>query len=107
MMPVEVNGNDSRVFLFDIFDDRKIVVLNPLHPHVHNLGGDLMTLEEIGQSEEPHGQEIDPDEMIDRPVIIGQLGDMEKNTVNSSHQRNCKMSRAIISTSSQKKSHGA
>jgi hypothetical protein len=107
MVPVEVDGNDSRGFLFDIFDDRKMMIFNPLHPHVYDLGGNMMTLEKVGQSEKPHGHEIDPDEMIDRPVIIGQFWDMEKNTVKFSHRRNCKMSGWRISTPSQKKSHGA
>ena len=48
---------------------------------MHDLSGDAAALEKVGQSEESHGQEIDPDEMIDRPVVIGQLGNMEKNTV--------------------------
>jgi len=110
---------------------------------MHNLGGDVVTLEEVSQSEESHGQEVDPNKIIDRPVVIVQLGDMEKNTVNpstprpegwdwlrvdpercvllrlkgrslgaaevvnSSHRRNCKMPTGYISTSPQKKSHGA
>jgi hypothetical protein len=41
----------------------------------------MITLEEIGQSKKPHGQEVDPDEMIDWPVVIGQLGNMEENTI--------------------------
>ena len=44
-----------------------------------------MTLEKVGQSKEPHRQEVDPDEMTDRPVIIGQFGDMEKNKINATH----------------------
>jgi hypothetical protein len=43
-----------------------------------------MTLEKVGQSEKPHGQEGNPDIIIDRPVIVGQLRDMEKNKVNPS-----------------------
>jgi hypothetical protein len=107
MVPVEVDGNNSRVFLFDIFDDRKMMILNPFHSHMHNLGGDVVTLEEVSQSEESHGQKVDPNKIIDRPVVIIQLGDMEKNTVKSSHWGNCKMSTGYISTSLQKKSHGA
>jgi hypothetical protein len=42
-------------------------------------------VEEVGQSEKPHGQEVDPDEMTDRPVIIGQFGDMEKNKIKATH----------------------
>jgi hypothetical protein len=81
MMPVEIDGNDPRSLLSDIFDDGKFVVFNPLHSQVHNLSGNVMTLEKVRQSEEPHGQEIDPDEMIDRPVVIGQLGNMKEETV--------------------------
>jgi hypothetical protein len=66
---------------------------------VDDLGGNTITLEEIGQSKEPHGQEVDPDEMIDRPVVIGQLGNMEENTIKFSHRGNCKMLTGYISTS--------
>jgi hypothetical protein len=59
----------------------------------------MITLEKIGQSKKPQGQEVDPDEMIDRPVVIGQLGNMEENTIESSHRRNCKMLTGYISTS--------
>jgi hypothetical protein len=61
-----------------------------------------MPLEKIGQSEESHGKEVDPDEMMDRPVVIGQFGDMKKNTVKCSHRANCKMPTRNISTVSQK-----
>jgi hypothetical protein len=102
MVPVEVHGHDSRGLLPDIVDDGEFVILNPFHPHVHNLSGNAMTLEKIGQSEEPHGKEVDPDEMMDRPVVIGQLRDMKKNTVKCSHRPNCKMLIDNISTLSQK-----
>jgi hypothetical protein len=52
---------------------------------VYDLGGNAMTLEKVGQPEEPHGQEVDPDEMTDRPVIIGQFGNMEKNKIKTTH----------------------
>jgi hypothetical protein len=74
---------------------------------MHNLGGDVVTLEEVSQSEESHGQKVDPNKIINRPVVIVQLGDMEKNTVKFSHWGNCKMPTGYISTSPQKKSHGA
>jgi hypothetical protein len=81
MVPVEIDGNDPRSLLPDIFDDRKSVIFNPFHSQVYDLGGNAMTLEKVGQPKESHGQEIDPDEMIDGPVVISQLGDMKKNTV--------------------------
>jgi hypothetical protein len=52
---------------------------------VYDLGRNAMTLEKVGQPEEPHGQEVDPDEMTDRPVIIGQFGNMEKNKIKTTH----------------------
>jgi hypothetical protein len=45
-----------------------------------------MALKKIGQAEESHGHEVDPDELIDWPVIIGQLRNMEKNTGDCSHR---------------------
>jgi hypothetical protein len=98
MVPVEVHRNDPRGLLPEIFDDREIVIFNPFDSQVDDLGGNAIALEKVGQSEEPHGQEVDPDEMTDRPVIIGQLGDMEKNNVRFSHRGNCKMPTRNIST---------
>jgi hypothetical protein len=100
MVPVEVHRNDPGGLLPEIVDDREIVIFNPLYPQVDDLGGNTMTLEKVGQSEEPHGQEVDPDEMTDRPVIIGQFGDMEKNRIKAAHGGNCKMLIRHISTSS-------
>jgi hypothetical protein len=102
MVPVKVDGNDPGSLFSDIFDDRKIVIFNPLHSHVHHLSGNAMALEKVGQSKKPHGQKVNPHKIVDRPVIIGQLGDMEKNKVKSSHWGNCKMLTRDISTSSKK-----
>jgi hypothetical protein len=102
MVPVEVDGNDSRSLFSDIFDDRKMAIFNPLHSRVYDFRGNAMALEEVGQSEKPHGQEVDPHKIIDRPVIVVQLGDMEKNKVKFSHLRNCKMLTRNISTSPRK-----
>ena len=35
-----------------------------------NLGRDVVSLEEVGQAQEPHGQEVDPGEFTDWPVIV-------------------------------------
>jgi len=102
VMPVEVDGKNSGRLLSEVFDNRKSLILNPFHAHVYDLGRNVMTLEKIGQSEEPHGKEVDPDEVTDRPVVIRELGDMEKNTVKCSHRANCKMPTRNISTLSQK-----
>jgi hypothetical protein len=102
MVPVEVHRDDPGGLLPEIFDDREIVIFNPLYSQVYNLSGKTMALEKVGQSEEPHGQEVDPDEMTDRPVIIGQFGDMEKNEIKVTHGGNCKMLTRSISTEAQK-----
>jgi hypothetical protein len=107
MVPVEVHRYDPRRLLAKILNDGKMVIFNPLHSHVYDLSGYATALEKVSQSEEAHGQEIDPDEMIDRPVIVDQLGDMEKNNVRSSHRGNCKMLIRTISTSSKKLPLGA
>jgi hypothetical protein len=54
MVPVEVHRNDSGSLLPEIFDDSEIVIFNPLHTQVYNLGGKTMALEKVGQSEESH-----------------------------------------------------
>jgi hypothetical protein len=102
MVPVEIHGNDPRGLLPEIFDDREIVIFNPFYSQVYDLGGNAIALQKVGQSQEPHGHEVDPDEMTDRPVIIGQLGDMEKKKFGTTHGGNCKMLPPHISTSSQK-----
>jgi hypothetical protein len=81
MVPVKIDGNDPRTFLLDIIDDGKIMILNPFNPHVYDLSGNAMTLEKVSQTKKPHGEKIDPDEMMDGPVVIGQLGDMKENTI--------------------------
>jgi hypothetical protein len=53
---------------------------------MYDLSGNAMALKKIGQPEEPHGKEVDPGEMIDRPVVIGQLRNMEENTGECSHR---------------------
>jgi hypothetical protein len=102
MVPVEVHRNDPGGLLPEIFDDREIVIFNPFYSQVYDLGGNTMALEKVGQSEEPHGQKVDPDEMTDRPVIILQFGNMEKNKIGTAHGGNCKMLTRSISTEIQK-----
>jgi len=60
------------------------------------LGGNALTLEKVGQPEESHGQEVDPDEMADRTVIIIQLGNMEKNKIKATHGRIVRCSRVVF-----------
>jgi hypothetical protein len=96
MVPVEVQGDDPRGLFSEILNDGKIVVLNPLHSQVDDLSGNTTTLENVGQSEESHRQEVDPDEMIDRPVIIGQLGNMEKNNIRATHGEIVRWSRVVF-----------
>jgi hypothetical protein len=55
MVPMEINGNHPRVLLLDIIKDGEIVIFNPFHSCMNDLGGDLMTLEKIGQSIDSHG----------------------------------------------------
>jgi hypothetical protein len=54
MMPVEIEGNDSWVFFPNIIENRKIVIFDPLHSHVYNLGGDTIPLKKVSQSEKSH-----------------------------------------------------
>jgi len=96
MVPVEVQGDDSRGLLAEIFNDRKMVVFNPLYSQVDDLGGNALTLEKVGQPEESHGQEVDPDEMADRTVIIIQLGNMEKNKIKTTHGGIVRCSRVVF-----------
>jgi hypothetical protein len=102
VVPVEVQGDDPRGLLPKILNDGKIVIFNPLHSQVDDLGGNTTTLEKVGQPEEAHGQKVDPDEMMDRPVIVGQLGNMEKNKIKATHGGNCKMLTRDISTEAKK-----
>jgi hypothetical protein len=85
MVPVEVQSENPRRLFSNIFDDRKSTIFNPLHSQVYDLSRNAMVLKNVGQPEEPHGEEVDPGEMIDRPVVIGQLRNMEKNAGEFSH----------------------
>src|SRR4030042_795150 len=101
MVPVKIDSQDPRVFFFNIVQDRKIVIFNPLHSKVHNLSGNAMALEEVRQSKEPHRQKINPDKMIDGPIVIYQLGNVEKKAIQLYHRGNCKMFSKGIATSPQ------
>jgi hypothetical protein len=96
VVPVEVHRNDPGVLVPEIIDDGEMVIFNPFYSQVDDLSGNALTLEKVRQSEEPHGQEIDPDEMTDRPVIIGQLGDVEKNKIEATHGRIVRWSYVIF-----------
>jgi hypothetical protein len=48
MVPMETDGNDPRGLLLDVFENGKMMIFNPLHSHVHNLGRNALTLEEVG-----------------------------------------------------------
>jgi hypothetical protein len=96
VVPVEVQGDDPRGLPPNILNDGKIVIFNPLHSQVDDLSGNAMALEKVGQSQKPHGQEVDPDEMMDRPVIIGQLGNMEENKIRATHGGIVRRSRVVF-----------
>jgi hypothetical protein len=92
MVPMEIDGNDSGGFLSNIIKDGKIVIFDPLHSQVDDLGGNTMALEKVGQSEESHWKEVDPDKLTNGPIVIFQLGDVEEKTIHSFHRGNYKMS---------------
>jgi hypothetical protein len=48
VVPMETDGNDPRGLLLDVFENGKMMIFNPLHSHVHNLGRNALTLEEVG-----------------------------------------------------------
>jgi hypothetical protein len=100
MVPVKIEGYNPRGFFANIINDRKIVIFNPFYSHMYDLGRNTMTLKEVGQSEESHWQEVDPDKLINRPIVISQLGDVKEETVHSFHRGNCKMSSRGFSTPS-------
>jgi hypothetical protein len=93
---MKVEGDDPRSLFPKILNDGKIVIFNPLHSQVDDLSGNAMALEKVGQSEESHGQKVDPDEMVDRPIIIGQLGDMEENKIRATHGGIVRCSRSVF-----------
>jgi len=78
MVPVEIESNDSWSFFPNMIEDRKIVIFDPLHSHVYNLSENAMTLEKVSQSEESHRQEVDPDKLINGPIVISQPGDVDE-----------------------------
>jgi hypothetical protein len=86
MMPVEIEGNDPGRFFLYLFKNIVAWVFNPFHTQVNDLGGNVLAVEKIGQPKKPHGKEIDPNELVNGPIIILQLGDMEEETVHLFHR---------------------
>jgi hypothetical protein len=76
MVPMKIEGNHSRVFFSNIIEDRKIVIRDPLDSQMYDLTGNVMTVEKVGQSEQSHWQEIDPDKLPNGAIVISQLGDV-------------------------------
>jgi hypothetical protein len=70
MVPMEIDGNNPWSLLFDIREDGKIVIFNPLHSQVNDLAGNSMTLKEVSQAKKSHGKEVDPDKLINGSIII-------------------------------------
>jgi hypothetical protein len=70
MMPMKIDGYDLRILLSDIIHDGKMWVFDPLHSQVDNLRRDALSMKRIGQPEETHREEIDPDKLIDGPIVI-------------------------------------
>jgi hypothetical protein len=86
MVPMKIEGHHPGCLLLDIVEKGKIVIFDPFHPRMHNLGGNVIALEKVSQSEESHGQEVDPDEFAQGPIIVFPFRDMEEETVHFSHR---------------------
>jgi hypothetical protein len=76
MVPMKIEGNNSRFFFSNIIKDRKLTIYDPLDSQMYDLAGNVLTLEKLGQSEQSHRQEVDPEKLINRPIVISQLGDV-------------------------------
>jgi len=85
MMPVKVEGNDLGGSLSEVIEKGKVGIFDPFHSQVNHFGGDLVPMEKIRQGQEPHGEEVNPDERTDGPVIVVQLGDMDKEAIQFFH----------------------
>jgi len=70
MVPVKIDGNDARILLPDIVNHGKRVVLDPFYSQMDDLRRDALSVQRIGQSEESHRKEIDPDKLIDGPIVV-------------------------------------
>jgi len=92
MVPMKIEGNDPRGLFLDLIKDGKMMIFDPFHSQMNDLAGNVLTLEKVGQSEESHRQEIDPQKMTNRPIVVSQLGDVQEETIHSFHRGNCKMS---------------
>jgi len=98
MVPMKIEGNDSRGFFSNIIEDGKITICDPLDSQMYDLAGNVLTVEKVGQSEHSHGQEVNPNKLTNGPIVISQLGDVEEEAVYSFHRGNCKMFGESIST---------
>jgi hypothetical protein len=70
MMPVKIDGYDLRPLPLDVIQNGEMRVFNPLHSKMDNLRRDTFSVEHIGQPEETHGKEIDPDKLIDGSIVV-------------------------------------
>jgi hypothetical protein len=70
MVPVKIDRNHPGGFLPDIGEDGKIAIFDPFHSHMYDLSRNALTVKEVGQSEESHRQEVDPDKLINGPIVI-------------------------------------
>jgi hypothetical protein len=44
-----------------------------------------VTVKEVGDRQNPHWKEIDPQELANGPVIVGQFRDVKKEAIHFSH----------------------
>jgi hypothetical protein len=89
-MPLKIEGHDPGLVLVKITDDRKIGVFNPFDTEMDDFNRDVTGLEEVGQPKESDGKKVDRGIMMERPIVICGLGDVEKKAIHSFHRGNCK-----------------
>ena len=55
---MEIEGNDPRIFFFNIIEDRKLTIFDPLHSQMYDLGGNVLTLEKSANPSSPIGRKL-------------------------------------------------
>jgi hypothetical protein len=70
MMPMEIQEDHRGSLFFKIGEDGKSPILDPLHSHMDNLGGDALALDQVCQPKEFHRQEVNPEKTMKGAVVI-------------------------------------
>jgi hypothetical protein len=75
---MEIEEHHRWSLLFKIREDGKGSILDPLHSHMDNLGGDALTMDHVCQPKEFHREEVNPEKPVKGAIVIESPGNVEE-----------------------------